>query len=164
MIYCSQRRTQNLWHIYNNLFCKNSLQFKVVNNFNMKLYFKIYYGVLNLPRVFFFRFTFSIDLFISPNIFKNVCSSSHKCLFKVYTRSIALGVGAVQIWQHVYHSNVCHVVLKFWLTLGRSLYYFLLLTLNILCLFWMSLNATLWHIFVENQIGVIFMGVVAKIS
>ena len=48
----------------------------------------------------------------------------------------------------------------FWLTLGRSLHFFLvllLLNLNI-----SIVNATLWHIFVENQKGVIFMGVVAK--
>ena len=45
-----------------------------------------------------------------------------------------------------YQKNVCHVVFKFWLTWGRSLHYFLvllLLTLNILYLLWMSLNATL---------------------
>ena len=33
--------------------CKKSLQFKVVNNFDKKLHFKIYCGVLNLPGVFF---------------------------------------------------------------------------------------------------------------
>ena len=87
---------------------------------------------------YFFKFTFSIDLFISPKIFKNRLNvySAHKCLFKVYTRSIALGVGPVQFWQQGYHNNVCHVVLRFWLTLGRSLHYFLfllLLNLNILC-------------------------------
>ena len=57
------------------------------------------------------------------------------------------------------------VILRLWLTLGRSLCCFLvllLLTLYILCLFGMSLNATLWHIFVEHQMGVIFIGVVAK--
>ena len=31
------------------LFCENSLQFKVVNNFGKKLHFKICYGMLNLP-------------------------------------------------------------------------------------------------------------------
>ena len=39
-------------------------------NFNKKVDFRIYYGVLNLPGCF-LRFTFSIDLFISPNILKN---------------------------------------------------------------------------------------------
>ena len=70
-------------------------------------------------------------------------------LFKVCTRSIALGVGPVQIWQHGYHSNVYHVVLRFWLPLGRSLYYFLvflLLTLNIFCLLLISLDATFWNV------------------
>ena len=51
------------------LFCENSLPFKVVNNFEKKLHFKIYYGVLN-PLGYFFRFTFIIDLFCSPNVFK----------------------------------------------------------------------------------------------
>ena len=65
-------------------------------------------------------------------------------------------MGPVQIWQQGYHNNVYHFVLKlwlFWLTLGRSLHYFLVflfLTLNILCLLWMSLNATFWHIFVKT--------------
>ena len=98
---------------------------------------------------YFFRFTFSIDLLIFPNFFTNYLNvnSALKCLFKVYTRTIGLGVGSVQIWQQAHHNNVCHVVLRFWLTLDRSLHYFLvllLLTLNILCLLWMSLNATLW--------------------
>ena len=75
------------------------------------------------------------------------------------------GVGPVQIWQQGYQNKICDIVLKFWLTLGRSLHYFLVLlslTLNILCFLWMSLNATLWHNFGEHQIGVIFMRVVAK--
>ena len=81
-------------------------------------------------------------------------NSAHKCLFKVYTRSITLGVGPVQIWEQGYQNNVFNVVLRVWLTLTRSLHYFLvllLLTFNILCLLRMSLNATLWHIFVEQQ-------------
>ena len=72
----------------------------------------------------------------------------------VYTGSIALGVRPIQIWQQGYHNHVCFVVLKFWLTLGRSLHYvlvLLLLTLNVRCLLSMSLNATLWHVFVERQ-------------
>ena len=51
------------------LFCENSLQFEAVNNFGKRLHFKICYGVLNLAWVF-FRFTFIMDLFSSPNIFK----------------------------------------------------------------------------------------------
>ena len=54
------------------LFCENTLQFKVVNNFGKKLHFKVFYGVLALPLVcFFFRFTFIIDLFCFPNIFEH---------------------------------------------------------------------------------------------
>ena len=39
-----------------------------------------------------------------------------------------------------------------------------LINYEVYCLLRMSLNATLWHIFVEDQIGAIFMGVVANIS
>ena len=73
---------------------------------------------------------------------------AHNCLFKVYTSSIALCMGPVQI-SYGYNNNFCHVVLRLWLTLGRFLHYFLvlsLLTLNILNLLWMSLNATLWFL------------------
>ena len=51
------------------LFCENSLQFEAVNNFGKRLHFKICYGVLHLPGVF-FRFSFIMDFFSSPNIFK----------------------------------------------------------------------------------------------
>ena len=116
---------------------------------------------------YFFRFTFSIDFFVSPNIFENLfnVNLAYKVLFKVCTRSIAFSVGTVHIWQQGYHNNFCHVALRFWLTLGRPLYYFmvvLLLTLSILFLLWMPLNATLWLIFVKHQIVVILMGVTAK--
>ena len=54
------------------LFHENSLQFKAIDNFDKKLHFKVCYGVLNLPWVFFqiylyYRF---IDPFSSPNLFK----------------------------------------------------------------------------------------------
>ena len=39
-----------------------------------------------------------------------------------------------------------------------------LINCEVYCLLWMSLNATSWHIFVEDQIGAIFMGVVANIG
>ena len=44
-------------------------------------------------------------------------------------------MGLVQISQQRYHNNICHVVLRSWLILGKCLHYFLgylLLTLNIL--------------------------------
>ena len=69
----------------------------------------------------------------------------------------------MSIKQQGYHNNVCHVVWMFWLTFGRSLHFFLvllLLTFNLFDLYLFIVNATLWHIFVENQEGVIFMGVV----
>ena len=104
---------------------------------------------------YFFRFTISIDLFVSPNIFESLLNvnPAHKFLFKVCTTSIAFSVRPVQIWQQEYHSNVCLVALRFWLTLGKSLHYFmvvLLLTLNILFLLWMALNTNLWHISLWN--------------
>ena len=51
------------------VFYENSLQFRVANNFDKKLHFKIYYGVLDLPLVF-FQIHIIIDIFSSPNIFK----------------------------------------------------------------------------------------------
>ena len=39
---------------------------------------------------------------------------------------------------------------------------FLLLTLNILCLLRMSINSNLWYIFVEHEVRVIVMEVLAK--
>ena len=42
-----------MWHIKTGAFGEISLQLKVVNNFENRLHFKIYYGVLNLPRVLF---------------------------------------------------------------------------------------------------------------
>ena len=54
----------------------------------------------------------------------------------------------MSVWQQGYHNNVCHVVWMFWLTLGRSLHFFLvllLLTLNIICLLWMlPYDISLW--------------------
>ena len=37
----------------------------------------------------------------------------------------------MSVWQQGYHNNVCHVVWMFWLTLGRSLHFFLVLLLLI---------------------------------
>ena len=70
---------------------------------------------------YFFRFTLSIDLLISRNLFKNQLNfnSAHKCLFKEYIGSIALGVGPVWIWQQGNQNNVCNVVSRFWLPLWR---------------------------------------------
>ena len=60
-----------------------------------KFHFKIYYEMLNLPQVFFqiYNYYRPFDF-----IFKNWLSfnSAHKCLFKIYTRSIELGVGIVR--------------------------------------------------------------------
>ena len=55
------------------LFAKINLQFKAVDNFDKKLYFKIYYGVLNLPRLSFQIYIYldlHLDLFICPKTFK----------------------------------------------------------------------------------------------
>ena len=57
----------------------------------------------------------------------NVCS---------YTRSIALGMGPIQIWQLRYHSYVFPVAL---VLLFILIFLMLSLTLNILHLLWMSL-------------------------
>ena len=79
---------------------------------------------------YFIRSAFIIDLLFLITFLKINVNSSNKCLFKLYTRSITLGVGPVQIWQQGYHNKVCHVVLRFYLTLGKSLYYFLVLIVD----------------------------------
>ena len=111
------------------LFCDNSLQFTVVNNFDKKLHFQICYVVLNLS---FFRFTSIINLFFLLAVLNiNGTSTLHT---------------QMTVWQ-AYHNNVCHVVWMFWLTLGTSLHFFLvlLLTLNIICLLQMLLyDISLW--------------------
>ena len=46
----------------------------------------------------------------------------------------------MSVWQQGNNNNFCHVVWMFWLTLCRSLHFFLallLLSLNIICLLWM---------------------------
>ena len=67
----------------------------------------------------------------------------------------------MSVWQQGYHNNVCHVVWMFWLTLGRSLHFFGTLIVDFEYYLFI-VNATLRHIFAENQKGVIFMEVVAK--
>ena len=70
----------DLWYFWNRSFCKNRLHFKVFKNLNREFHFKIYYVVLNCLG-YFFRFTFSIDIFLFPNVnlqtwtlHTNVCS------------------------------------------------------------------------------------------
>ena len=86
--------------------------------------------------------------------------STHERLCKVYTRSITLGVRPVQIWQQGY------TTMRFGYSGQVSA---LLLGAFIVHFKWIffvycecHLNASLWHIFVEHQTGVIFMGAVAK--
>ena len=67
----------------------------------------------------------------------------------------------MSIWQHGYHNNLCHDVWMFWLILGRSLHFFGSFIVDFEYYLFI-VNATLWHIFVENQKGIIFKGVVAK--
>ena len=108
------------------LFCENSLQFTVVNNFDKKLHFQICYVVLNLPCVF-----FQIDIYYWPS------SHYYWHFWILMERQLCT---QMSVWQQEYHNNVCHVVWKFWLTFCRSLHFFLgllLLTLNIICLLWM---------------------------
>ena len=59
---------------------------------------------------YFFRFTFIINHFSSPNI------------FKLMERQLCT---QMSVWQQGYNNNVCHVVWMFWLTLGRSFVLFL---------------------------------------
>ena len=110
---------------------------KIDYSFNKKPHFKIYYRVLNE----FISDLHLVQTFLFLLIFLNInfnFNFAHKCLFKVYTRSNALAVGPVQIWQQGYHSNV----------LGL-----LLLTLCILCLLLM---------FIINVTKCIFCGTPKK--
>ena len=52
---------------------------------------------IDIFQIFLFLLTFSKLIEPQP---------AHKCLFRVYPRSIALGVGPVQIWQQEYQNNV----------------------------------------------------------
>ena len=149
LIYCSQRWTQNLWHIKMDFFAKIVYSLKSLTILTRSFYLKSdpesasdIFSDLHLVQTF----------IILPTVLKISWTWTLSCqLFMVYTRSLALDVGHVQIWQKGYHSNVCYVVLRFGLILGRSLLYLLvllLLTLNIRCLLWMSLNAfgiSLWN-------------------
>ena len=129
------------------LFCENSLQFTVVNNFDTKVHFQICYVVLNLSCLF-----FQIYIYCSPFFFlltflningmsalhTNVCLSTgipQQCL------SSRLDVSV----------NFKQIFALFLGTFIVDFEYYLFIV-----------NATLWHIFVENQKGVIFMGVFAK--
>ena len=71
-----------------------------------------YFSDLHLVQTFLFLLTLIVN-------------SAHKCLFKAYTRRIALGVGPVQIWQQGCNNNVCHVVLKLWVNFGEAFTLFL---------------------------------------
>ena len=73
-------------------------------------------------------------------------NSAWKCFFKIYTRSIALGVGPVQIWQQGYHSNACHFILMFRLTLGRPFHYFLVLSLLNLRIYFFIVNVIKYYL------------------
>ena len=122
------------------LFYLKSLQFKVVNNFGKKLHYKICYRVLNRLG-YFFRFTFSIDLFSSPNI-----STLHT--------NVCLTTGILQQCL----SCRLDVLVNFGQIFALFLGTFIVDFENYLFI----VNVSLWHIFVENQKGVIFMGVAAK--
>ena len=67
----------------------------------------------------------------------------------------------MSVWQQGYPNNVCHAVRMFWLILCRSLHFYATLIVDFEYYLFI-VNATLGHIFTENQKGVIFMGVVAK--
>ena len=120
------------------LFRKNTaLQLKVIHNFDKKLHFQICCGLLNLPWIFLgllFLYTFFLLVtFLNINgtstLLTNLCLTNR---------------------------DGCHGVWMFWLTLGRSLHFFLVILLSIV-------NANLWPLYVEDQKEFIFMGVVAII-
>ena len=73
-----------------------------------------------------------------------------------------LDVSTVHIWQHRCHNDVFHVVLMFWLTLGRIFALFLNAFVDFEYSLFSENVIKCYLIFVEHQIGVMFMGVVAK--
>ena len=107
------------------IFCKNSLQFTVVNNFYKKLHFQISYVVLSLCWIF-FSYLHLLYTFFLLLTFLNINGTS-----TLHT-NVCLTTGMLQ--------QCCHVVWGFCLTLSRSFHFFLvllLLTLNFICLLWM---------------------------
>ena len=129
------------------LFCENSLQVTVVNNFDKKFHFQIYYVVLNLPCVFFLICIYYRPFFFLLTFLDNNGTST------LYT-NVSLTTGIPQQYPSCRLDNLVNFGQIFALFLGTFIvdfeYYMFIV------------NATLWHIFVRNQKGVIFMGVVAK--
>ena len=68
----------------------------------------------------------------------------------------------MSVWQQGYQNNIRHIVWMFWLTSGRSLHLFPGTFIVDFEYYLFIVNATWWHVFVENQKGVMFMGVFAK--
>ena len=118
------------------LFCENSLQ---------KLYFKTCYGVVNLPWVF-FRFTFIIDLFSTPNINTNGMTTLHTNV--CVTTEIPQQCLLCPLDVLVNFGQIFSLVLDTFID-GFSI-------LFVYC------ECYLMTYFVENQKGVMFMGLVAK--
>ena len=66
----------------------------------------------------------------------------------------------MSVRQQGYQNNACHVVWMFWLTFCRSLVLFLGSFIADFEYYLFIVNTT--NIFVENQKGITFMGVIAK--
>ena len=129
------------------LFCENSLQFKVANNFGKRLHLKICYEVLNLPWVLFQIYIYYRSFFLLLT-FLNINGTT-----TLHTNA-SLPTGIPQ----QYLSCGLDVLVNF----GQIFALFLGTFIVDFEYYLFIVNATLWHIFVENQKGVIFMGIVAK--
>ena len=118
------------------LFCDNSLQFTVVNNFDKKLHFQICYVVLNLSWVFFQIYIY-YKSFFSPSSFKyswNVNSAhTNDCLAGIPQQCLPCRLDVLVNFGHIF---------AFFLGTFIDFEYYLFIT-----------NATLWYIFVENKKG-----------
>ena len=129
------------------IFCKNSLQFTVVNNFYRKLHFQISYVVLSLCWIF-FSYLHLLYIFFLLLIFLNINGTStlhtNVCLTTgIPQQCLSCCLGVLVNFEQIFPLFLGTFIVDF------EFHLFIV-------------NATLWHICEENQKEVIFMTVVAK--
>ena len=128
-------------------FCENSLYLKVVKSLEKKLNFKTYQRVLNLPQVFFSDLHLLQKFFLLLAFLNiNETSTLHT---NVYLET--------EIQQQCL-SGCLDVLVNF-----GQIFALVLSTFNVEFQYYSFIvNATLWHILVNIQKMVIFMGVIAN--
>ena len=124
------------------LFCENSLQFTVVNNFDKKLHFQICYVMLNLPCVFFQIYIYYRPFFLLTFLNINGTSTLHT--------NVYLTTGILQQCLSYRLNVLVNFRQIFALFLGTFIVDF---EYDLFIV-----NATLSHIFEENQKQIIIYG------